>query len=314
MKRMKKILKWTGIVLLFLVVALVGLTAARQNRKFDAPLPAIKASTDSAVIARGKHLVFTAAHCASCHGAAGADSLLELGLEPSLSGGREFKLPIGKMYAKNITPDMETGIGRFTDAEIARALYYGVGRNRRALFDFMPFHNLSESDMQAVISFLRTQKPVYNKVPDHNFNPLGNVVKAFLLEPTGPKGAIAKTMKSDTTAGYGGYLVNYIANCSGCHTKRDLMTGAFIGPPFAGGTELEEGNGMKFVSPNITTDSSSRIFGWPFEKFKERFRKGSINKYSPMPWASYKGMTDDELKAVYNYMQTVKPAKMPGSN
>ena len=164
--------------------------------------------------------------------------------------------------------------------------------------------------MQAVISYLRTQKPVKNKVPEHNYNALGNAVKAFMLKPTGPAGAIPKSIVPDTTALYGSYLINYVANCNGCHTPRDMMTGVFTGEHLAGGNEFTEKN-SSFIAPNITTDSSSRIFGWNYEIFKSRFKMGRLIKQSPMPWDSYKNMTDDELKAIYNYLQTVKPAKIP---
>jgi mono/diheme cytochrome c family protein len=310
MKRFKKVAKWVGITILLLVTILSVTVAMKQNTVYTAPYPEIKASTDSNIINRGKHLVFSSAHCASCHSTINADSLLQLGIEPSLSGGYKFDLEIGNIYSKNITNDKETGIGNLTDAEIARSLYYGVGSDGRAMFDFMPFHNVSESDMQAIISYLRTQKPVKNKVPEHEYNVMGKVVKAFLLKPTGPTGDIPKTITPDTTAQYGSYLINYVGNCSGCHTQRDLITGAYIGEHLAGGNEFNE-KGSIFITPNLTTDSSSRIFGWTYENFKQRFRTGKLVDNTPMPWDSYKRMTDDELKAIYNYLQTVKPAKMP---
>ncbi len=305
MKRFKKILKWMGIVLLMLIAVLSVVVAARQHVEFDAPYPGISTSKDSAVIARGRHLVFSIAHCADCHSTQNTDSLLALGIEPALSGGYKFELPIGNIYTRNITSDTATGIGKLSDAELARTLYYGVGSDGRAIFDFMPFHNISETDMQAILSYLRTQKPVYNKVPDNEINLLGKVIKAFLLKPTGPKGEIPKTITPDTTATYGAYMVNSLGNCSGCHTKRDPMTGAYIGEHLAGGNEFDE-KGYKYVTPNISSDSSGRLFSWTFENFKARFRLGKADKHSPMPWNSYKQMTDDELKAIFNYLKTIK--------
>lgn len=307
MKRFKKILKWTGIILLTLVAVISVVVAARQQLRFDAPYPEIKASKDSAVIARGKHLVYSIAHCADCHSTQNIDSLLGLGIEPPLSGGYKFELPIGNIYSRNITSDSATGIGRLTDAELARTLYYGVGSDGRAIFDFMPFHNISESDMQAILSYLRTQKPVKNKVPENEMNVLGNVIKAFLLKPTGPAGPIPKNITPDTSAAYGSYMVNSLGNCAGCHTKRDAMTGAYIGEHLAGGNEFDE-KGYKYITPNITTGSSGRLFAWTYENFKARFRLGKADKHSPMPWNSYKQMTDDELRAIYNYLRSVKPA------
>ena len=158
----------------------------RQNIKYDRPYPAIAATADTNVIMRGKHLVFGAAHCASCHSLTNADSLLKLGQEVPLTGGFVFDLPLGKIYSRNITPDKETGIGNYTDAEIARSLRYGVHPDGRVVFDFMPFHNMTDEDMTAVISYLRAQKPVKNKVPDHELNLLGKAVKAFMIKPVGP--------------------------------------------------------------------------------------------------------------------------------
>jgi mono/diheme cytochrome c family protein len=303
MRRFKKILKWTGLILLFLILGITLTVMGRQNIKYDRPYPTIAASTDTAVIMRGKHLVFGAAHCADCHSKANADSLLKLGQDVPLTGGMVFDLPVGKIYSKNITPDRETGIGKYTDAEIARALRYGVHPDGTVVFDFMPFHNTTDEDMTAIISFLRAQKPIQNKVPDHSLNVLGKAVKAFMVKPVGPDGEVAKQMTRDSSAAYGKYLANNVANCNGCHTVRDL-SGTFSGEPFAGGNEIDG-----FITPNITPDSSSRIFGWSQKNFIDRFRIGKVIPKSPMPWQSFGRMTDEELKAIYSYLKTVKPVK-----
>ena len=305
MRRLKKILKWTGIVLLILIVVLTVTVALRQNIKYDRPYPAVISSTDSAIILKGKNIIFGAAHCADCHGGkVNTDSILALGQEVPLIGGHEFALPIGKIYTKNITPDNETGIGLYTDAEIARALRYGVHPDGTMIYDFMPFHNMSDEDLVAVISYLRSQKPVRNEVPKHELNVLGKVVKAFLGKPVGPDGEVPVNVKKDATANYGGYIANNIANCKGCHTERNFMTGAFTGEPYGGGMKM--GN---LVTPNLTPDSSSRIFGWTSKMFIDRFRMGKLNPETHMPWNSFKRMSDDELKAIYNYLQTLKPVK-----
>ena len=303
MRRFKKILKWTGFILLFLILGITLTVMGRQNIKYDRPYPTITASTDTAIILRGKHLVFGAAHCADCHSKANADSLLKLGQDVPLTGGMVFDLPVGKLYSKNITPDKETGIGKYTDAEIARALRYGVHPDGTVVFDFMPFHNTTDEDMTAIISFLRAQKPIQTNVPDHSLNVLGKAVKAFMVKPVGPDGEVAKQMTRDSSAAYGKYLANNVANCNGCHTVRDL-SGTFTGEPFAGGNEIEG-----FITPNITPDSSSRIFGWSQKNFIDRFRMGKLIPKSPMPWQSFGRMTDEELKAIYSYLKTVKPVK-----
>lgn len=304
MKRFKKILKWTGIILIVIILGFSLTVMSRQNLKFDGPYPNVKSSTDSAVIARGKELVFGPAHCADCHSGTNADSLIALGQNVALSGGHTFDMPIGKIYTRNITPDSTTGIGRYTDAQIARALRYGVGPDGSAFFDFMPFHNTSDEDLAAIISYLRAQPPVKKEIPDHEFNTLGKVIKAFLIKPVGPDGEVPVSVKKDSSAEYGKYLALAVSNCAGCHTKRDMMTGAFTGELFAGGMEIEG-----LITPNLTTDSSSTIFTWDQQKFINRFREGKKIKQSPMPWNSFRRMSDDDLIAVYKYLKTLKPQK-----
>jgi mono/diheme cytochrome c family protein len=199
-----------------------------------------------------------------------------------------------------------------TDAEIARALRYGVRADNTALFDFMPFHNTSDEDLSAIISYLRQQRAVKNKVPDNKMNLLGKAVKAFLIQPAGPTGEVAVSVKRDTTAVYGKYLANSVANCRGCHTDRNLMTGAFTGEDYAGGLKLEtqtDSGKYILVTPNLTTDNTSRIKGWTEEQFIARFRMGKLVPQTHMPWGPFSRMSDNDLKAIYNFLQTVKPVR-----
>ncbi|MRG45027.1 cytochrome C [Chitinophaga sp. SYP-B3965] len=301
----KKILKWTALVVLTPIAIILLLVPFRQKLKYEAPFPEIKASKDSAVIAYGKHLVFGPAHCMDCHSTANNDSLLSLGQEPSLTGGYKFSLPLGDIYSKNITPDEETGIGKYSDAAIARILRYGVHADGRAVYEFMSFHDASDEDLTAIISYLRSAPSVKKEVPQHDLNFMGNLVQAYMIKPNGPHGEIPKSVVKDTSASYGKYLAHNIANCNGCHTARDLA-GNSIGEPFAGGTPIEERLGS-FTPPNITPDSTSRIFNWSQENFIARFRLGKIVEGTPMPWSAFKGMTDNELKAIYKYLQTLQP-------
>src|SRR6476659_3095464 len=107
---MKKILKRVAIgVAVFLVLGTAAVAVAvvvRENRTFDAPYPEIHASREPAVIERGRYLVTGPAHCIDCHGTVG-----DLSAERHLVGGLAFHLPIGTVYARNITPDKQTGIG-----------------------------------------------------------------------------------------------------------------------------------------------------------------------------------------------------------
>jgi len=312
---MKKIILYilggaiTLIVLLFIYVQLAG------NKKFDAPYPEIKASTDSTVIARGKYLAFGPAHCATCH--VPMDKIMEVenGLQIPLSGGWELEFPgFGVFRAPNLTPDMETGIGKLTDGEIARVLRHGVGNDGRLIFPFMPFQEMSDEDLTAVVSFIRSQPPVKHDVKRTEYGFMAKALIAFnLFKPEGPKNTPAAFVQKDSTAEYGKYLTYHVANCRGCHTEMDPNTGEFIGADFAGGgkfppDKLTEGYG--FISPNITTHPTTGVIAhWDEEAFISRFRGGRLVKTTVMPWGAFSRIDDTDLKAIYRYLQTVEPAE-----
>lgn len=304
---MKKILKWSGIVVLSIISGLSITVMARQHLKYDAPYPKIKALTDSVIIAKGRHIVLGPGHCVDCHSTTkNVDSVLKLGQEPLLTGGFKFDLPFGRFYTRNLTPDKTTGIGNLTDGEIARVLRYSVKKNGESVLPFMPFQNMSDEDLTAVVSYLRSLKPVANKVPDHQYNVLGRVIKAFLIKPMNPTEPIQTSIKADTSAAYGKHLVMAVANCNECHTKRNGI-GDYVGEPLAGGTEFKEEGKPTLVSPNLTPHPSGRIYNWSEQTFIKRFRTGRTIPYSHMPWESFGRMSDDELKAIYNYLKTLKP-------
>ena len=110
MRQFIKILKWTGVILLIMIAALSITVMARQNVKYNAPVPSIKSSADTTITHCGQQLVFGSAHCAGCHSKVNAGSLLELENDVALSGGYEFRLPVRNSYSKNITPDPAAGI------------------------------------------------------------------------------------------------------------------------------------------------------------------------------------------------------------
>ena len=151
----KKILLTLAALLGVVIVTLATTINLRWDRKFEAPYPELKASSDPQVIARGRYLAFGPAHCSDCHTADVDRDLLRAGGTPPLSGGMTFVIPPGTIRVPNITPDSATGIGRRSDGEIARMLRYGVRHDGRAAFPFMEFHDMSDSDIVAVLSFVR---------------------------------------------------------------------------------------------------------------------------------------------------------------
>ncbi len=184
---LRKILKWTGLVLLFLVAGTAIATAFRQHLTYQAPYPAVKASSDTTLIKKGKNIALVTKGCVHCHSPINnVDSLLKAGIEPPLAGAKKFETPFGIFYTPNITPDRHNGIGKMTDGEIARLIRYGVKSNGEASLPFMQGLDMSDEDMAALLSYLRSLDPVENKPPDNEFSIAGRLAKAFVVKPWQP--------------------------------------------------------------------------------------------------------------------------------
>jgi mono/diheme cytochrome c family protein len=306
----KILLAVLGLVALVLVAGAV-FVSSRQHLKFDAPFPQIAASTDTAVIARGRYIVRDIANCTQCHGDPTQHEAIVSGADVPLSGGFTFDIPPGAFHVRNITPDDETGIGKVPDGAIARALRNGIGPDGRALLPFMEFQGLSDEDLVAVISYLRTQSPVHHLVPAHTYTLLGSVVKATILaNPVGPAQPPPHASPRGATVENGRYLVESVGLCWACHTQRDVKTGALVGPRFGGSTEYKESGdpGHIWAPPNITSDpATGRLGKMTEDEFVDRFHGGRLIPGSPMPWQGFSRIAEDDLRAIYRYLKTVTP-------
>lgn len=314
MRALKRILKWAGSAALFLVLAAALMLVAsylRRDRTFDSPLPALEASRDSAVIARGRYLVHGPAHCADCHGATDAKEIVEKGGEAPLTGGYTLRIFLGEMRAPNLTSDSVTGIGAVSDGHLARFLRTGIDRNGRFGLPVMQYPGLSDADLRAIISYLRTLPPVTHAVPASSYNPLGVITKAWFLQPFAPPSeAPPEEQPREPSVAWGAYLANEVATCAACHTARNMKTGEFTGPPFAGGLVLRNAvdANQVTVSPNLTPDSATGIITkWSREVFVARMRAGNLRPWSPMPWGPFGRMSDLDLESLYLYLRSLAP-------
>lgn len=305
---MKKVLLGLAATLVVAVLVFAAYVASRQHLRFDVAPPAIAATTDSNAVARGRYLVHHLANCAQCHGDPTKREQLEAGEEVPLTGGFAFKIPPGTFYARNITPDSATGIGAFTDGQVARALRFGVGHDGRALLPFMEMQGLSDEDLVAVISYLRSQPPVRNAVPDHEVNPIGMVVKATMLaNPVGPAATPPSANPRGATVEAGRYIVESVANCWSCHTERDYNTGQMVGAHLAGGRMPDDFHPKRtWFPPNLTGDPvTGRLARFTEDEFVTRFRSGRLIPGSPMPWTAFRGLEEDDVRAIYRYLKSV---------
>lgn len=310
---MKSLLRFIAIIIILISLIFVYVQFT-WNKTFDAPYPEVVASTDSATIARGKYIIYGPGHCATCHVPEDKETAVESGEIVPLTGGRKFAIPLGDYFSSNLTPDEETGIGRLTDGEIARTLRHSVGNDGRVIVPFMPFQGMSDADLTAIISYLRSLDPIKFNSGKTQLNLLGKALYAFgMMKPEGPKTNPPKSVVIDSTAAYGRYIAYNVANCIGCHTQRNMATGEFIGKPFAGGLRIEPdpaNDNYGFITPNLTPDPETGIMAdWDEQTFINRFRKGKILPVMGMPWGSFSRMNDLELKALYRFFRSLEPVK-----
>ncbi len=311
---LRRILIAAGAVLMVIILGGAVFVSTRQKLRFDdTPYPDVVASTDSAVIERGRYIVRVVAPCAGCHGDPSQRAAYASGADVPLVGGFTFDIPPGQFHTRNLTSDAETGLGNVSDRAIARALRFGVGHDGRALLPFMEMQGLADDDLRAVVSYLRTQPPVRNAVPPHHYNVLGKVIRATVLaKPVGPTTPPLAQSPRGASIETGRYLVESVALCWSCHTERSQMTGALTGPRFGGTTGFQESDDLTHTwsPPNITSDpETGRLGKMSEDQFVARFRQGRVIPGSPMPWQAFSRMNEDDLRAIYRYLESVPPVK-----
>lgn len=296
-------------VLVLGVGGLVGFSAVSWDNPRDVAEIDLVASDDPAVIERGRYLAYGPAHCAYCHTTADSWPALDAGEQVPLAGGLEFPTDFGVFTSANITPDDASGIGRATDGQVARMLRHNVRVDGRVAIPFMEFQNLSDEDVVAVLSFLRSQEPVHHPIPEVELSLVGKVLMTFMIKPL--QGDPPATAPAEAaTIERGEYLAANVANCVGCHTQRSMADGSYTGPRLAGGMVMTvDGDPTRgFITPNLTPEpTTGRIANWTEEQFLARFRAGRQYEESHMPWMAFMRMSDTDIRAIYRFLRAQEP-------
>lgn len=273
------------------------------------PLTDRRFEPSPARLERGKYLITSgAAPCAICHSPmdiAGGGMQVPPGLE--LTGRSWAAEGAPFLSARNLTPDPETGIGNLSDDQLARAIREGISHDGRTLFPIMPYPNfraMPDEDLAAIIVYLRSLTPVRNALPPSDIPfPLNRLMNA-LPEPI----YAPVTADLSTPARRGAHLVR-IASCADCHSPRDDRGNHPEGMEFGGGTAMPFEGRTTVYSANITPG----VNGIPYyteDLFIEVMRTGKVKARqldAMMPTAFYRNMTDEDLRAVFAYLKTLKP-------
>jgi mono/diheme cytochrome c family protein len=184
------------------------------------------------------------------------------------------------------------------------------------MIPIMPFQELSDEDLSAILSYLRSQEPVVNQIERTEYTFVGKALIALgLIEAEGPKSTPPMSVTIEASPEYGRYLAHSVADCRGCHTERDMSTGAFIGSDLAGGLYMApeaHTEGESFMTPNLTPDpETGHIAGWSEDEFIARMKSGRVYKHSPMPWPLYARMDSTDIRAIYRYLMSLEPVNNP---
>jgi mono/diheme cytochrome c family protein len=293
---MKKVFKWIGIVLGSMVglIVVAGIVLylmgnARLNKTYNFPPSNIAIPTDQASIDFGKHRAESL--CEGCHGKDLS------GIEKWFNAG-----PLGTVDSANLT----TGEGGFgsevtSDEDYVRAIRHGIDPEGLPLFmpAIVSTAHLSDQDLASIIAYIKTIPAVDHKTTGHHFTPLAKVMLAAGMLGKLPVESVSHDVhvtapESGANAAYGDYLVN-TNDCHVCHGP-NLNGGPFPDPT------------KKKISPNLTP--GGELSAWTEEQFINTIRTGKTpggHDLDPefMPWKDYRLLYDDELKAVFMYLQSV---------
>ena len=272
-------------------------------------------ATAESPVGRGDYLVNTIMACGNCHTPRDAEG--KAISEKAFSGGLTFATPAFTATAPNITPDLDTGIGSWSDAEIKRAMVEGnrpdhgrlAGVPLAAIMPANFYKALLPDDLDAIVGYLRGLKPVRNETPD----PVYKVAVRRDPYPDAEAG-FSRTMLTDPVR-RGAYLVT-IGHCMECHSAWSRGVSDFKTGLGRGGRAFPPREGAPASSPasiaaNITSDPTAGIGAWSDADIKRAITHGIARDgralKQPMAYGSYAGMAEADLGDIIAYLRTVPP-------
>lgn len=299
-----------AVILLLVTVVIVKFYGLSPKMR---PAPVMSAPTNPEAIARGKYLVDHVAGCLGCHSKIQESVSGEPPVEGMLGSGRDFGEVAGvpvHIRGANISSDSETGIGGWTDGEVARAIREGVGKDGHALFPQMPYttyrETLSDGEVLDIIAYIRTLKPVKNKMERTSVD---FPVSMFIRGVPKPLEASAQPAPSPSdTLARGRWLLK-TASCNDCHDSVDSKMQKIEGKALAGGMKFQFPGDKGFaIAPNITSDKATGIGAYSDEDIQRVLTEGKGKDgrtLYAMPWYYYKGMTKEDRDALVAALREV---------
>ena len=258
-------------------------------------------------VQRGEYLA-RAADCMVCHTAQGGTPY---------AGGFAFTLPFGTIYSTNITPDRETGIGAYSDADFLRAIHRGVRRDGARLYPAMPFTSytyMTDADALAIKAYLFSLPPVHAPARPNTlsfpFSQRGLMTLWSL--PFNPDRRFEPNTSQSVAWNRGAYLAEALAHCGECHTPRNLAFALDNRRKFGGAVTAG------WRAYNISNDKGTGIGAWSDDQVFAYLSGGHATGHGtatgPMGEAvdnSFSQMAPSDVHALEAYLRTVPPASSP---
>jgi mono/diheme cytochrome c family protein len=263
---------------------------------------------NESIVKRGEYLA-RAADCVSCHTAKGGREF---------AGGLAITLPFGTLYSTNITPDRETGIGDYSDADFLNAMHRGTRRDGRPLYPAMPYASytyMTDADALAIKAWLFSLKPAH---APHHANTLAfpfNHRRLIMLWSWLFNANARFEPNADRSPAWnrGAYIAEALAHCGECHTPRTIAFSINNRRKFAGAVTA----GWKAY--NLTNDRGAGIAGWSDADVLAYLAQGHAAGHGTASGAmgeavdnGFAGMTQDDLRAIVAYVRSVPAMSSPG--
>ncbi|MPY69979.1 MAG: c-type cytochrome [Alphaproteobacteria bacterium] len=254
------------------------------------------------LLERGTYLMQGVVACGNCHTPKGGPMA-----DREMAGGFKFDEKPFTAYASNITPDRETGIGGWTDAQIVAAIREGKRPDGSIIGPPMPtemYRDLSDRDAQAIVAYLRGVKPVRNAVPKSAYR--------ITLPPAWgpPVVSVPEPDRGDRVA-YGRYLA-FAGHCMECHTPLSRGRRQYDTMMGAGGFEIGGPWGVS-ISANLTPDTETGLGRWTDAQIKAAIAAGvrpdGTKLAPPMPFDFYRNVSERDLDALVAYLRSLKPVR-----
>ena len=252
---------------------------------------------------RGEYLA-RVGDCSSCH--------TQVGGAP-FSGGASIQSPLGAIYAPNITPDRETGIGNWSDEDFYRALHDGIGKGDRRLYPAMPYQwytKVTRDDVLAIKAYLFSLPPVH-KQSQKTVLPFPFDIRAGLAvwnDAFFKPGEFKSDLSKSAEYNRGAYLVEGLAHCGDCHTPRGYMLEPLSARAYSGGV-IEN-----WYASNITSDKERGIGRWSRDELFQYLKTGLYKNQGPIVGLmgqvvheSLSRLTDADLHAMVAYVRDIAP-------